>query len=878
MKINRLLIFLFFVVNISFAQKRNGTQFYTNVSDVRAETIVPRPNDMIVVTALGKTFYFDATTTATDDGTTIIKQASISTGRFVALGGASSTGSIFFKQCQRVSIGWNNILPDGDLIPLAGQTLTSLTVAQRNVATTKCGYVGTLPSVVGKTTIGAGTGFAPFSTQGASTVTLLRANLPTVTLTGSSSTSFSSWSTDLSAPGAERYLGGTGTGGGLQTIVKAGTVSVPLGGSDTPFSVLDPSIAFTEYVYLGSSNPVMTIVSESDPIVAGINGIVKSDGTTISAAIAGTDYLSPTGSAAGLTGFPTFNQNTTGTANNVSGIVAIANGGTGSATKNFVDLSTAQTILGDKTFNGNSVLGSVAGNTTTIGNNTGNFSVNSNTSVFSQNGVEKFRLHSNGFVGVGINAPTAPIHIYAPNVGTPFLEISQSPSALTGTAFSGLSATQLASGGLFFHVARIGGFASVSTIIGGGITGGNFSSVLDFATTASGGVQPFTRMRIVGNGNVGIGMGSASTGVPTSKLQVHESTAATGVVLKVSNAGSGQTVTDGLGLEVTAGSQARIWNYENVEMVMGTNNAERMRITNGGLVGIANAAPTRTLDVTGTLGVSSNIQVATTNTTENVNIGAGLKFYGGSLAAWGTGTQGGIDASGGVLRLQGASGLSFIYGAGNTSASINSAGTFTHNTSTVFSSNVQFGGTAPGSIGIRFGNSYTFNYVGSYGYLSPSGTTGTGTSTGAIGWSFETDGRILTVELNVKSDKRAKKDINIFDPKKALDFVNKVNAKSYRWDDGRTDNSPKIGFLAQDIGEAGLGEAVSFVKGKVRNKKGELVEVDDFHVLDKEQLMAVLWAAVKEQQNEIKLLKQSINHAITSRNNIRKRKGSKISN
>lgn len=43
------------------------------------------------------------------------------------------------------------------------------------------------------------------------------------------------------------------------------------------------------------------------------------------------------------------------TATNISGIVPITNGGTGSATKNFVDLSTPQTIFGNKTF-GNSVL------------------------------------------------------------------------------------------------------------------------------------------------------------------------------------------------------------------------------------------------------------------------------------------------------------------------------------------------------------------------------------------------------------------------------------------------------------------------------------------------------------------------------------------
>jgi hypothetical protein len=61
-----------------------------------------------------------------------------------------------------------------------------------------------------------------------------------------------------------------------------------------------------------------------------LTGIVKANGTgAMTAATAGTDYLAPNGSAANLTNFPTFNQNTTGTATNVSGVVAGANGGTG---------------------------------------------------------------------------------------------------------------------------------------------------------------------------------------------------------------------------------------------------------------------------------------------------------------------------------------------------------------------------------------------------------------------------------------------------------------------------------------------------------------------------------------------------------------------
>ncbi len=47
---------------------------------------------------------------------------------------------------------------------------------------------------------------------------------------------------------------------------------------------------------------------------------------------------------------PTLNQNTTGTAAGLSSTLAIASGGTGSTTKNFVDLTTAQSVAGAKTF------------------------------------------------------------------------------------------------------------------------------------------------------------------------------------------------------------------------------------------------------------------------------------------------------------------------------------------------------------------------------------------------------------------------------------------------------------------------------------------------------------------------------------------------
>ena len=110
------------------------------------------------------------------------------------------------------------------------------------------------------------------------------------------------------------------------SIASAAATYQPIGSYLTSFTETDPIWSAVAgnyrtkvqndvlyYPLTGNPSNFLTSFSETDPVVKAIDGIVKSNGTSISAAVAGTDYLTPTGSAAGLISFPTFNQNTTGT-------------------------------------------------------------------------------------------------------------------------------------------------------------------------------------------------------------------------------------------------------------------------------------------------------------------------------------------------------------------------------------------------------------------------------------------------------------------------------------------------------------------------------------------------------------------------------------
>jgi hypothetical protein len=113
------------------------------------------------------------------------------------------------------------------------------------------------------------------------------------------------------------------------------------------------------------------------------------------------------GSGGGGGGVTTFSAGTTGLTPNTAtsgavtlgGTLAVANGGTGSATQNFVDLSNTQTVAGAKTFT-SAVTATRFNPTASTVTGTGMFLSSTNSLGFSTNGTEKMTLNSKGDLGL----------------------------------------------------------------------------------------------------------------------------------------------------------------------------------------------------------------------------------------------------------------------------------------------------------------------------------------------------------------------------------------------------------------------------------------------------------------------------------------------
>jgi hypothetical protein len=107
------------------------------------------------------------------------------------------------------------------------------------------------------------------------------------------------------------------------------------------------------------------------------------------------------------------------------------------------------------------------------------------------------------------------------------------------------------------------------------------------------GVNVDSNTLVVDAANDRVGIGTAT---PSVELAIYQSSTPR---LHLQNSTSGTTSTDGLQIALS-GVDGYLWNWENGATIFATNNAERMRITAAGNVGIGTTAPAAKLNVVGT--------------------------------------------------------------------------------------------------------------------------------------------------------------------------------------------------------------------------------------------------------------------------------------
>ncbi len=558
-------------------------------------------------------------------------------------------------------------------IAIAGSAITSGTVAVANGSTGQSSYTdgqlligNSTGNTLTKATLTAGTGISV--TNGNGSITVAATNNGTVTSVGGTGTVNGITLTGTVTSSGNLTLGGTLSGVSLSTQVT-GTLPIANGGSgqttaQAAMNAFAGAVTSGSYLRGNGTNVVMSTIQAGD--------------------------------------VPTLNQNTTGTAANVTGTVAIANGGTGATTNTAARTNLGATTLGSNLF--------------TITNPSAvTFPrFNADNTVSSLNATD-FRTAIGAGTGNGNGTVTSVGGTGSVNGITLSGTVTSSGNLTLGGSLSGVSLSTQVTGTL--PVAN-GGTGQTTYTDGQLLIGNTTGNTLAKATlTAGSGISITNGAGSITIAATGGGGGVSSFSAGTTGLT--PSTATTGAVtlagtLAIANGGTGQTTQqaaiNALAGAVTSGSYLR-GNGTNV--VMSTIQAGDVPTLNQNTTGTAS-------NVTGTVAIANGGTGATTNTAARTNLGAttvGSNFF--TLTNPSAVTFPRINADNTVSTLDAASFRTAI-GAGTGSGTVTSVGA----TSPVASS----GGTAP-TISLNSAYGDTLNPYGSKtanNFLAaPNGSAGT---------------------------------------------------------------------------------------------------------------------------------------------------------
>jgi hypothetical protein len=239
-----------------------------------------------------------------------------------------------------------------------------------SVSTASITATGTVTSVAMTVPTGLSISGTPITTSGTLALTFASgysiptdANQTNWTTAYTQTQQWNGGSTNLVAATGRTSLGGTTVGQSMFTLTNPSAITFPRFNADNTVSALNAA-DFRTAIGAGSGGGTVSSVSVTSAngfagtvadatttpaitLTTSISGMLKGSASALVSATSGTDFsagtsalatgiLKSTTSTGALTiavaaDFPTLDQNTTGTAGNVTGIVAVANGGTGNA-------------------------------------------------------------------------------------------------------------------------------------------------------------------------------------------------------------------------------------------------------------------------------------------------------------------------------------------------------------------------------------------------------------------------------------------------------------------------------------------------------------------------------------------------------------------